>query len=612
VLKPFSQVVLLSRVGALICTALFFVTTFRSGWNHEATDFRNYYTGAVLARKSQPLRNYYDWTWFQRQVSYAGSSQLGAFVPQTPLAMLPLLPVSGLPLQTAKRYWLVCNLAFLGGTLWMLSRLTGLRVEKIALLAFLGYGTLHTNFLFGQYYVFVLFLFTASLFCLEQSKESGSGFLLSAAFALKLYGGPFLLYLCVKRRRRATVTMLVGILCWTTLVVALFSWSDMVYFGAHILPRALEGETIDPYNSLNNTVTTLLRRVTVMEPELNPHPFWNMPWAFFFLQPLILSLILGIPLLASVRSTDLRREFAWFVLAVLLVSPNMGSYSFVLAFLPVVLLLENASMPQKVFLMVCYALLAIPLRPDWSWFFPKVWLMLALFMFAARGYWHLIRPAEALAVACLLALVAAISAQRHLASYRQEPGQKFEQVAVQPGSIFASSPAVVRLGIVYQAISVDRYVLRFLHGERIEEFRFDGQALNPVAMSPDGPIQFELVADRKSTNATFDIDTKRLRTTSVSVDDHGTLLPSKKPYLESPDRMWLVFVKPVDGSEQIWVKNEERNEAVPITGGNCNSWSPAWELDSKGIVFASDCNRGINCPALYRARFSDSWPMGSR
>jgi Tol biopolymer transport system component len=38
-----------------------------------------------------------------------------------------------------------------------------------------------------------------------------------------------------------------------------------------------------------------------------------------------------------------------------------------------------------------------------------------------------------------------------------------------------------------------------------------------------------------------------------------------------------------------------------LTGGNCNSSSPAWTLDSSSILFASDCGRAFGLPALYRA-----------
>src|ERR1700735_5779443 len=145
-------------VLALVMLAIFLATSFRKGWTRNESDFPNYYTAAVLVRQGAPLRDYYDWTWFQRQMSYAGiEHQLGAYLPQTPLTMLPIVPLAGFPVQTAKQIWLALNLAFLVATLWILSRVTQIRIEHIAILMFLGYNSIQSNFRLGQYYVFLLF-----------------------------------------------------------------------------------------------------------------------------------------------------------------------------------------------------------------------------------------------------------------------------------------------------------------------------------------------------------------------------------------------------------------------------------------------------------------------
>ncbi|MGH9696649.1 MAG: hypothetical protein ACRD5Z_21055, partial [Bryobacteraceae bacterium] len=114
-----------ARILAAAAYCLFLFTSFRAGWNRAETDFPNYYTAAVLVRKGEPLRKFYDWTWFQRQMNYAGvEAQLGSYVPQTPVTMLPLLPLARFPVQTAKRAWLLLNLGLLAVTFWLLSRVT--------------------------------------------------------------------------------------------------------------------------------------------------------------------------------------------------------------------------------------------------------------------------------------------------------------------------------------------------------------------------------------------------------------------------------------------------------------------------------------------------------
>src|SRR5438270_737482 len=118
---------------AMAAAAVFLATSFRAGWNRAETDFPNYYTAAaVLVRKGQPLRNYYEWTWFQRQMNYAGiENQLGGYIPQTPVTMLPLVPVAGLAVQSAKRIWLTCNLGLLALSIWLLSRVTRFGMAEI-------------------------------------------------------------------------------------------------------------------------------------------------------------------------------------------------------------------------------------------------------------------------------------------------------------------------------------------------------------------------------------------------------------------------------------------------------------------------------------------------
>jgi len=147
------------------------LTSFRQGWTHVETDFPNYYTAAVLTLRRQPLRSFYDWTWFQRQMNYTGTErQLGGYTPHTPLTMIPLLPLAGLEPQRAKQAWLILGLLCLGASVWILARLTGFHAAGVLLLAMLAYGAIHGNFVLGQYYLFLLFLLTCAAWCLLRGR----------------------------------------------------------------------------------------------------------------------------------------------------------------------------------------------------------------------------------------------------------------------------------------------------------------------------------------------------------------------------------------------------------------------------------------------------------
>jgi Glycosyltransferase family 87 len=587
-----------ARALALLMLAVFLATSFRKGWTRSETDFPNYYTAAVLVRQGAPLRDYYDWTWFQRQMNYAGiERQLGAYLPQTPMTMLPIVPLAGFPVQTAKQVWLALNLAFLAAALWMLSRATQIRIEHIAILMFLGYGSLQSNFLLGQYYVFLLFLLTLAFYCLDRGKSAGSGFLCGVAFGLKLYGGPFLLYFVVKRNWKAVAGMLAASAVAVITAIALFGWRDVHFYATQILPRSLEGEVIDPYHSGNGTLTTLLRRSFVMEPDLNPHPLWRAPLVFFFLRPFTALLILAFTLfgLASESKDFCRRGFAWFTIAILLFSSNTASYTFILLLLPVVLLLQHAGPKEKIFLIVSYIALNAFLLPGWLRFFPKLWILAALFFVEGREYCRSLSPKLVAGGLVAAIIIAALAAQRRQARYLLEPGRHFQRVALDRGTFLSTFPAVSSAGLFYQAMVQSGYVLRWLHDGQMEEFAFEGQAFHPVAPSFEGPIYFELVKNGVSTTMTFDPATRQVSRAALPppATTEGSVM--------SPDGKWMAFESMQAGPKQIWLRDAVSGKTEVVAGGDCNSSSPAWEEGSRTLIFASDCGRGLGLPVLYRA-----------
>jgi hypothetical protein len=586
---------------AAIGTFLFLLAVpFRAGWTRAETDFPNYYTAARLVRQHQPLRNFYDWTWFARQMNYAGNgTQLGAYTPQTPLTMLPMLPLTGFAPQTAKRIWLVSNLVFLGLTVWLLSRVTRFRFETIWLLAFCAYFSLRTMFLYGQYYIFLLFLLTLAFYFLHRNNHLLGGYVTGMIFGLKLYGGPFLPYFAIKRQWKTLIGMIAMVLLLVGVAIALFGPADVHYYATQILPRTLEGGSVDPYNPGDATLSTFLRRSFVAEPELNPHPLWEAPWLFFFLRSfasfaIIAFLFLGI---AMKRTTD-RHDFSWLVVTALLLSTSTASYTFIILLLPLVLLLEESGRWQTIFLGVSYVLLTMPLHL--AWMFPKVWLLIALFIAIGWPCWREMPWRLALTAVMIAALISFVDAKRHMVSYEGEPGQRFERVAVQSGAIFSSYPVVSKAGIFYQSMGPDRYVLRWLHDGRNEKLTFEGQALHP-RLAPDGEsVYFELVANRVSTMMQFDPTTGKTTPRAMFVPVNSVVS------VVSPNGKWMAFESAQNGPTQIWLCDLLSGQERLLTGGNCNSSSPTWELDSKAILFASDCGRAFGLPALYRARVAEN------
>ena len=491
------------------------------------------------------------------------------------------------------------NLTLLATVVGMLSRVTRIRWELIAILLFCGFHSLATNFAYGQYYVFLLFLITLTFYWLDRNFFGASGFLSGVAFGLKLYTGPLLFYFAARRKWRSVAGMVTASALLGVVAVALFGWSDIGYYVMHVLPRTREGGSIDPYNPAVPTISTVLRRLFVRDPGLNPNPALNAAWLFFFVRTAVQLGLITITTLgvALKRTANHRRDFAWFVIALVLLSTSTASYTFILLLAPTALLLADASLWTSAYLVASYILLNSNLQP--AWLFPKVWLLLLLFAVAGAEYWRRIRPPWVVCAATVVLFLSLVDAQKHMLDYSKEPGRRFPQIAVKTQDLFAGYPTVSQAGLFYQGMGdAERgqgYVLRWKHSGQIEGFAFDGHVLHPVAVPGESSVWFELVAHGTSTIMRFDPITR------------GTVLAPLPASVKtgisitSPDGKWIAFTKESSTSEHLWIQDLATGHAEELAGGSCNSSSPAWELDSAAVIFASDCGRAFGLPALYRA-----------
>jgi len=486
-------------IAAAVAIVFLLIPPLRWGWTHVETDFPNYYTAAVLLRQRAPLRNFYDWTWFQRQMNYAGTErQLGGYSPHSPLTMLPIVPLAGLPPQSAKQIWLSLDLIFLAAAIWMLSRMTRLPAAGLLLLALLGHYALAGNFELGQYYIFLLCLLTASCFLLLKNRDWMGGSLLGIVLIMKGYGAPFLLYLAWKRRWRALAGMIVASSVLGLFSIFWFGWPDNFYYITAVFTRAMAGESIDPYAPGMPTLYNMLRHTLSMEPELNPNPLANLPALCFFLQAALPLALLVFCLIALPRRDSLgqnvARELAWVVIMAFLITPSRAFYTSIVLLLPISLLLDKARRVWFIGLIASYLLLSLSLPETLAPFFPTLWILFALYVAIGLKYWRNLRPAFAgIALAGIL-VFSTVSTVRSMKSYYREPPQKFERVHVDPHAIYSASPTVSKNSIVYETIGKGRYELKEWQGGQLQNLAFEGHAFHPTTPLSGDAIYFELIA----------------------------------------------------------------------------------------------------------------------
>ncbi len=147
--------------------------------------------------------------------------------------------------------------------------------------------------------------------------------LLGIAFGLKIFPVLFLLYFARKRDWRAAGGLLLGGFATIAASIAAFGWPLNRLYATQVLPWALRGDAMDPYNLASSSLSSLLHRLLIFEPEWNPHPIAHAPALFAVLHPLLQLLILSPAIVWSIPEDIARQlllEWAAFLVGLLAIS----------------------------------------------------------------------------------------------------------------------------------------------------------------------------------------------------------------------------------------------------------------------------------------------------
>ena len=250
----------------------FGVHTLPAAWKTLNTDFPNYYLTARLARQKSETSRIYEWIWLQRQKDHQDIDQrIVGLVAVTPFSSLAVWPFAVMPPLAAKHCWLILNIALVMAVAVLLRSLIRQPWRRIVLVAALSVP-LNKNFLYGQYYVSLLFVFTLACWCYVHQKRFLSGVLIGLGFGLKLFPLLYLGYFLRKRDFKALAGGVIGSAAAAISSIAVFGWQANHVFFNQVLPWALRGEGLNPYDLSSGSITTLLHRLFIYEPQLNPSP----------------------------------------------------------------------------------------------------------------------------------------------------------------------------------------------------------------------------------------------------------------------------------------------------------------------------------------------------
>jgi hypothetical protein len=700
-----------------ILLLVFVLTGFIPAWTHLDSDFPNYYLLARLYREGQPVERAYEWIWFQRQKDHAGINRaLVGFIPSTLASALVVLPLSSLSPLQANRCWLVLNLALLSFIGALLKVITQLGLRRIGILIFLAIAPLRINFLQGQEHVIVLCLLALAAWLYVGERHFLSGIVLATAAAMKLYPALFLIFFVLKKEWRAAFGLVVGTACAALSSAYLFGANACRIYVREVLPWALRGEITDPYDIRWDSISALLHRLFIAEPELNPSPVAHWPSLYAVLHPLIHGFIFVAFMWALTSETrdPGRRMIGWasYLFLLLLLSPLPQPFHFVVLILPVALVVDYLCLHEQTALagivIAIYALICLPydrvyrMNPSgWRslFFFPRLSFMVLL---GGVLLWILVsdsreslstrvRSRSALFAALAFVILTTAGFISNLRHFRGQFDNYATRVATISGSAIATDPVVTSDSLFFTALvpsfsasSNDAYAVHKLKDDSITSYGTGGDWFHPAATN-DGTswaevangtgseiVQFESKgllaagprltlaadnaeqpvvssegkllayirevqgrgslwvrqigrngtgenADRELAGLQYDVreasffpdhrmvfSSAREGEFSLRVVDPETggiadltavSCSARYPAI-SPDGLWIAFSCEHRGYWQLHVMSMRTAEHLQLTASECNSISPAWMPNSKDLIYATDCGRGLGITAL--------------
>ena len=539
----------------LLLVILFVVRGFVPAWQTLNTDFPNYYLGAALHHNKIPLDRAYEWTWFERQKDRLGIEQsLVGFVPFPPLCAAPMLPLATFPALQAKRIWLISNLAFLVGSVWLLSRATGLAFLRALLLAHLCVVPLRANFLLGQLYVFLLLLICGAFYAHTKGFRFTSGLLIAAAGSLKIFPAGFLLLFLWKRDWRAVVGVVFGLVLFLITSVALFGVPVHRVFFQEILTRAMAGEIVDPY--VTRSLTGIWAHLFLFEPTLNPAPLFPSTLLAALFKSMTTAVLVVAFLMTVRREDDSKRKIEWagFITLLLLLSTMPATYHYCVLIGAAVLGFAHLQQVNHrwmaIALCVLYALAFAPLP------FPGLTLLMTTAVFILLIVGSGMERASTRSTAMLVVGAFVFIVASTLVNSRSLEKQHQEYVDRLPGGyrgIYAANPYAVPEGTLLDAMMPTRYeAIVMSSAGRVEVH--EGSDVLGVTGSSRSAAEFIEITGKNSTIARIEPPDYRPK----------VLFEGQQPSV-SPNGKWLTFIREVHGKGTAWLVNTGSGEPSRLT-----------------------------------------------
>jgi hypothetical protein len=384
-------------------------------------DFAGYYVSAQIVVHGQDAKRLYDNSWFREQIRLYGledPKNPGKFAPFPPPTALLLVPLTPLQPLNALRVLVGIDVLCLILSILLVARMLSWSLMDAALFILCsGLGIL-SCLRFGQPYILVSACCLLGYYLYGRDKKWLAGVSLGAFVPVKYF--PVMALACLAWRGEWKVILggVLAILAAAAISIGVLGWEVHRIFLASVLGNHLTGhlslhqQTV-PFTMVYQSFDTLIDRLFVFDPTLNPQPLLDapslrVPSLVLVKGVLVATAAVTLVRLARTEGADaLEPAIGMLGILVLLIAPATATYTFVLLWLPVALLvkylLARSQRSAVYFVLGTYALIGFIPYGHTNPFdghggltviaYPRLFLILAMYIGAVR-FLALSRPAK--------------------------------------------------------------------------------------------------------------------------------------------------------------------------------------------------------------------------
>jgi hypothetical protein len=313
------------------------------------TDFPNYLTAAkIVADRRNPDRLYDD-AWFREQMRGYGMHTRSSFSPFPPPTALVLVPLAGLQPLSALRVMTALNVLCLFGAALLLARVLGWGVIESAVFVLLSGDAIISCLRFGQIYMVISTLCILGYYAYLKGRPWVAGVCFGLFAPIKYLPIIYPAYLASRRQWKVGLGALLTILAVALTSVAVLGWKIHETFLLSVLGNHLIAHLgqQDPFTTAFQSFDSLFRRLFVLDPTLNPHPFRVAPLAQIICTALAKTVIVVATATAlfqlsrGEKNAGIAPSVGILGVMVMLIAPATATYHFTLLWLPVGLLVQH-------------------------------------------------------------------------------------------------------------------------------------------------------------------------------------------------------------------------------------------------------------------------------